>query len=99
MELIEGVVLDKTIDNSAMARVTNDAKILLINEELERKRTKAEAEIQISSPDQLSLYFDNESLAIRLKVENIINSGANVVISQRGIGNLAQSHLTKNYRR
>jgi archaeal chaperonin len=94
MELIEGVVLDKTIDNSAMARVTNNAKILLINEELERKRTKAEAEIQISSPDQLSLYFDNESLAIRLKVENIINSGANVVISQRGIGNLAQSHLT-----
>jgi len=95
MQLVEGVVLDKTIDNAAMARVINNAKILLINEDLERKRTKAEAEIQISSPDQLSSYFDNESLAIRLKVENIINSGANVVISQRGIGNLAQSHLAK----
>ena len=93
MQLIKGVVLDKTIDNSAMPRVTNDAKILLINEDLDRKGSKAEAEIHISSPDQLGSYFDNESLAIRLKVENIINSGANIVISQRGIGNLAKSHL------
>jgi chaperonin GroEL (HSP60 family) len=94
MQLIKGVVLDKTIDNSAMARVVNDAKLLLINEDLERKRTKAEVEIQINSANQMSSYFDNESLAIRLKVQNIINSGANVVISQRGIGVLAQYYLS-----
>jgi archaeal chaperonin len=93
MQLIKGVVLDKTIDNSAMARIINDAKILLINEELEGKRTKAEAEIQITSPGQIRSYFDNESLAIRSKVQNIINSGANVVISQRGINLVAQYHL------
>jgi archaeal chaperonin len=94
MQLIKGVVLDKTIDNSAMARAVNDAKLLLINEDLERKRTKAEVEIQINSANQMSSYFDNESLAIRLKVQNIINSGANVVISQRGIGVLAQYYLS-----
>ena len=94
MQLIKGVVLDKTIDNSAMARVVNDAKLLLINEDLERKRTKAEVGIQINSANQMSSYFDNESLAIRLKVQNIINSGANVVISQRGIGVLAQYYLS-----
>ena len=93
MRLIEGVVLDKTIDNSAMARVVNNAKILLINEDLDRKRTKAEAEIQIGSPAQVSSYFYNESLAVRLKVQNIISSEANVVISQRGIGDFAQSRL------
>ena len=93
MRLIEGVVLDKTIDNSAMARVVNNAKILLINEDLDRKRTKAEAEIQIGSPAQVSSYFYNESLAVRLKVQNIISSEANVVISQRGVGDFAQSHL------
>ncbi|MFL6367466.1 MAG: thermosome subunit alpha [Nitrososphaeraceae archaeon] len=93
MQLIKGVVLDKTIDNSAMARIINDVKILLINEELEGKRTKAEAEIQITLPGQIKSYFDNESSAIRLKVQNIINSGANVVISQRGINLAAQYHL------
>jgi chaperonin GroEL (HSP60 family) len=76
-----------------MVRVINDAKILLINEDLDRKGTKAEAEIQIGSPHHLSSYFFNESLPIRLKVQNIINSGANVVISQRGIGDFAQSRL------
>ncbi len=93
IQLIKGVILDKTIDNSAMSRSISDAKILLINEDLERKRTKAEVEIQINSPDQIKSYFDKESSAIRLKVQNIIKSGANVVISQLGISNLAQYYL------
>ena len=95
IQLVKGVVLDKTIDNSAMPRVINDAKILLINEELEGKRTKAEAEIQITLPDQIRSYFDTESLTIRSKVQNIINSGANVVISQKGINLVTQYYLAK----
>jgi thermosome len=95
IQLVKGVVLDKTIDNSAMPRVINDAKILLINEELEGKRTKAEAEIQITLPDQIRSYFDTELLTIRSKVQNIINSGANVVISQKGINLVAQYYLAK----
>ena len=95
IQLLKGVVLDKTIDNSAMPRVINDAKILLINEELEGKRTKTEAEIQITLPDQIRSYFDTESLTIRSKVQNIINSGANVVISQKGINLVTQYYLAK----
>jgi archaeal chaperonin len=95
IQLVKGTVLDKTIDNSAMPRAINDAKILLINEELEGKRTKTEAEIQITLPGQISSYFDTESLIIRSKVQNIINSGANVVISQKGINLNAQHYLAK----
>lgn len=95
VQLVKGVVLDKTIDNSAMPRAINDAKILLMNEELEGKRTKAEAEIQITLPDQIRSYFDSESLTLRSKVQNIINSGANVVISQKGINLVAQYYLAK----
>ena len=95
IQLVKGIVLDKTIDNSAMPRAINDAKILLINEELEGKRTKTEAEIQITLPGQIRSYFDTESLIIRSKVQNIINSGANVVISQKGINLVAQHYLAK----
>jgi archaeal chaperonin len=95
IQLVKGIVIDKTIDNSAMPRAINDAKILLINEELEGKRTKTEAEIQITSPGQISSYFDTESVIIRSKVQNIINSGANVVISQKGINLIAQYCLAK----
>jgi chaperonin GroEL (HSP60 family) len=95
IQLVKGVVIDKTIDNSAMPRRIENAKILLINEDLEGKRTKTDAEIRILSPDQIQAYFDKQSLILRLKIQNIINSKANVVISQKGINLLAQSHLAK----
>ena len=95
IQLVKGIVIDKTIDNSAMPRRIGNAKILLINEDLESKRTKTDAEIRISSPDQIQPYFDKQSLTLRLKVQNIINSGTNVVISQKGINLLAQSYLAK----
>jgi chaperonin GroEL (HSP60 family) len=95
IQLVKGVVIDKTIDNSAMPRRIENAKILLINEDLEGKRTKTDAEIRILSPDQIQAYFDKQSLILRLKVQNIINLRANVVISQKGINLLAQSYLAK----
>jgi thermosome len=95
IQIVKGVVIDKTIDNSAMPRRIENANILLINEELEGKKTKTDAEIRISSPDQIQAYLDKESLMIRLKVQNIIRSGTNVVISQKGINLLAQSYLAK----
>ncbi|HEX6027874.1 MAG TPA: thermosome subunit alpha [Nitrososphaeraceae archaeon] len=95
IQLVKGVVIDKTIDNSAMPRRIENAKILLINEDLEGKRTKTDAEIRILSPDQIQAYFDKQLLTLRSKVQNIINSRANVVISQKGIDLLAQSYLAK----
>ena len=52
-QLVKGVLIDKTIDNYAMPRMVENAKILLISEDLEGKRTKMDAEISISSPDQI----------------------------------------------
>jgi archaeal chaperonin len=95
IQLVKGVVIDKTIDNSAMPRRIENAKIILINEDLEGKRTKTDAEISILSPDQIQAYFNKQSLILRLKIQNIINSKANVVISQKGINLLAQSYLAK----
>ena len=95
IKLVMGVVIDKTIDNSGMPRLINNAKILLINEELDDKRTKTDAEIIITSPHQIQSFLTKESDMIKIKSQNIINSGANVVISQKGISLLAQHYLVK----
>ena len=94
-QLVKGVVIDKTIDNYAMPRMVENARILLINEDLEGKRTKTDAEVRITSPAQIQSYLNEEAFIIRLRVQNIINTGANVVISQKGIGLFAQHHLAK----
>ncbi len=93
--LVNGVVIDKTIDNSAMPRAIEKAKVLLIDEELEGKRTRIDAEITIDSPHQMQSFLDKEQLLTSSKVQTIIRSGANVVISQKGISTLAQNLLSR----
>ncbi|TLY06193.1 MAG: hypothetical protein E6K92_00025 [Thaumarchaeota archaeon] len=93
-QLVTGIVIDKTIDSSAMPRAVENAKIMLINDELESKRTRADAEIRITSPDQIKSYGEAEALMIKSKVRHIIDSGANVIFSRKGINTLAQHLLT-----
>ena len=93
--LVKGIVIDKTIDSSAMPQSIENAKILLTNEDLERRRTRTEAEISINSPEQMNLFLKQETNDILAKVKKIIDSGANVVISRKGIDSLAQEYLAK----
>jgi chaperonin GroEL (HSP60 family) len=93
MQLVSGIVLDKTIDSSAMPKHVNDAKILLIDEDLEGKRTKTDAEIRITHPSQLKVYSDAQTEMIRSKLQHIVDSGANVVLSRKGINTFSQNFL------
>lgn len=95
IQLVRGVVIDKTIDNSAMPRMTVDAKILLINEELDNERTRTDAEIIINSPAEMQEYISVENREVEEKARKIIESGANVVVSQKGISLLAQHYLSR----
>ncbi|HEY3094998.1 MAG TPA: TCP-1/cpn60 chaperonin family protein [Nitrososphaera sp.] len=94
-QLVLGIIVDKTIDSSAMPRAVENAKIMLINDELEGKRTRTDAEIRITSPDQIKSYSDAQTLMIKSKLQHITDSGANVVFSRKGINTLAQHLLTK----
>ena len=94
-QFIRGIVIDKMIDSSAMPRAVENAKIMLINDELEGKRTRTDAEIRITSPDQIKSYSDVQTLMIKSKVQHIIDSGANAVFSRKGINTLAQHLLTR----
>ncbi len=95
IELIRGTIIDKTIDSSAMPKTINDAKILLINESLETMRTKTEAEIEINSPEQMSQYHNQENNDLLGLVQNIVDSGADVVISRKGVNEFVQEALAK----
>ena len=95
IQLIKGTLIDKTIDSSAMPKYINDAKILLINEPLETMKTRYESEIEITSPKQMSQFLVQENNDLDHLVQNIVNSGANVVISRKGINDFVQESLSK----
>ena len=88
--LVRGTVIDKTFDASLRVKQIENAKILLTNEELDRSRTRTNSELNISSFDQLEKYKRSEYELLEIKVQNIIDSGANIVISQKGINKIVQ---------
>lgn len=94
-QLIQGIIIDKTIDSHSMLKMIKNAKIMLIDDELEGKRTRREAEIQITSPNDIQSYKQQENQMIKSKIQHIIDSGANVVISRKGINTFAQHILTQ----
>jgi chaperonin GroEL (HSP60 family) len=92
-QLIDGIILDKTIDSSSMPKSIENARILLIDDDLEAQYTKTQAEINVSSPEQYKLFVDVQSVDIMQKVQKVIDCGANVVICRNGISLLARTHF------
>jgi archaeal chaperonin len=94
-QLVTGIIIDKTIDSHTMQKTIKNARIMLIDDELEGKRTRVEGQIQITLRDDIESYKDQEMLMIKSKIQHIIDSGANVVISRKGINTFAQNILTQ----
>ncbi|MGB9928265.1 MAG: thermosome subunit beta [Methanosarcina sp.] len=94
-ELIRGMIIDKERIHPNMPQKVKDAKILLLNSAIELKDTEVDAEISITSPDQLQSFLDQEEQMLKNIVNKVIGSGANVVFCQKGVEDLAQHYLAK----
>jgi thermosome len=93
--LIKGIILDKEVVSPGMPKSVNDAKILLLQSALEIEKTEFDSKLQITSPEQIQQFLDEEEKMLRTMVQKIENSGANIVICQKGIDDMAQHFLTK----
>ncbi len=93
--IIQGIVLDKEIVHGGMPKKITDAKIALINTALEINKTETDAKINISNPQQMKAFLDEENRMLKTMVDKVIGSGANVVLCQKGIDDMAQHYLAK----
>ncbi|MGD0951103.1 MAG: thermosome subunit alpha [Methanotrichaceae archaeon] len=94
-QLVEGVVVDKERLHPNMPKKVTGAQIALLNAPVEIEKTEVDAKIEITSPDQLQAFLDQEEVMLKGMVENIVKTGANVVFAQKGIDDLAQHFLAK----
>jgi thermosome len=94
-ELIEGIVLDKEKIHPSMPSQVKEAKIALIDSAIEIKNTEIDAKIQITDPEKMQAFLEMEEKMLRMMVEKIVNAGANVLVCQKGIDDLAQHFLSK----
>ncbi|MCX6644035.1 MAG: thermosome subunit beta, partial [Candidatus Bathyarchaeota archaeon] len=93
--LINGIVLDKEIVHSGMPKRLEKAKIALIDASLEIEKTELDAKINIESPEQIEAFLKQEETMLKDMVEKILASGANVVVCQKGIDDMAQHFLAR----
>jgi archaeal chaperonin len=94
-KLIKGIVLDKEVVHGGMPKRIEKAKIALVNSALEIEKTEFDAKINISSPDQMKMFLEEENKMLKSMVDKIISSGANIAICQKGIDDVAQHYLAK----
>ena len=93
--LIRGILLDKEVVHPGMPKLVEDAKIAILDCPLEIEKTEFDAKINIENPEQMKAFIDEEDKMLRDMVEKIAKTGANVVIGQKGIDDLAQHYLAQ----
>ena len=94
-ELVNGVIIDKEVVHPGMPKRMQKAKIALLDTAMEIEKTEFSAEIKISNPQQMQSFLDEETKLMKDMVDKVAEAGANVVLCQKGIDEIAQSFMAK----
>ncbi|MDO8124824.1 MAG: thermosome subunit alpha [Candidatus Hermodarchaeota archaeon] len=92
---IEGIVLDKEVVHPGMAKRVKNPKIALIQSAFEVEKTEFTAKIDIREVSQMQAFLDEEERMLRDMVEKVKKVGANVVLCQKGIDDVAQHFMAQ----
>src|SRR5437660_1543312 len=88
-------LLDQGIVHTRMQKRLEDAKIALVDAPLEVEKTEFDAKINIENPEQMKAFLDEEEKMLKEMTDKISNSGANVLLCEKGIDDVAQHYLAK----
>jgi thermosome len=94
-ELVEGVIVDKERVDENMPFAVEDADVALFDGAIEVKETEIDAEVNVTDPDQLQQFLDQEEEQLREMVDHLTEIGADVVFVGDGIDDMAQHYLAQ----
>ncbi|MFC7325107.1 thermosome subunit alpha [Halorubrum rutilum] len=94
-ELVEGVIVDKERVDENMPFAVEDADVALFDGAIEVKETEIDAEVNVTDPDQLQQFLDQEEAQLREMVDHLTDIGADVVFVGDGIDDMAQHYLAQ----
>jgi thermosome len=94
-ELVEGVIVDKERVHDNMPYFKEDANVAVLDDDIEVKETEIDAEVNVTDPDQLNQFIEQEEQQLREMVDHLEEIGADVVFVQDGIDDMAQHFLAE----
>ncbi|KAK9771249.1 putative T-complex protein 1 subunit alpha [Seiridium cardinale] len=86
--LVKGYALNCTVASQAMPTSIQDAKIALLDINLQKERMKLGVQITVDDPQQLEEIRARESGMVIERIEMILKAGANVVLTTKGIDDM-----------
>ena len=93
--LVRGIILDKEVSHPGMPKRIENARIALVNSALEIEKPEFDTKLDITNPKQIQQFMDQETKMLRSMVEKVSDAGANVLICQKGVDDVAQHFLAK----
>lgn len=93
--LVEGIIIDKEIVHPKMPKRVEEAKVALVSNALEVKKTEFDAKINIETPDEIEAFLRQEEDMLRSMVDKVKEAGANVLLCQKGIDDMVQHFLAR----
>ncbi len=94
-QYINGVLIDKEVAHPGMPKSIKNAKIALLDLALEIEKTETDARIEITSPEQMQSFLQQEEKMLKDMAAKVTKSGANVLFVQKGVDDVAQHYLAK----
>jgi T-complex protein 1 subunit alpha len=86
--LVKGYALNCTVASQAMKTRITDAKIAVLDINLQKERMKLGVHVTIDDPAQLEKIRERESAIVLERIDMILKAGANVVMTTKGIDDM-----------
>uniref|UniRef100_A0A7S2UFZ6 T-complex protein 1 subunit epsilon n=1 Tax=Attheya septentrionalis TaxID=420275 RepID=A0A7S2UFZ6_9STRA len=95
-ELVNGIVIDKDFSHPQMAKVVKDAKMCILTCPFEPPKPKTKHKLDINSKEAYDKLYKYEQDYFKEMVQQVKDSGANMVICQWGFDDEANHLLLQN---
>merc|ERR1712047_47244 len=93
--LVDGYALNCTIAAQQMPRTVNKAKIACLDFSLQKVKMKMGVQLLVSDPDEPEKMRDRESDITKERIQKILDSGANVILTTGGIDDLCLKYFVE----
>merc|ERR1739838_1030682 len=93
--LVDGYALNCTIASHAMTKKVENAKIACLDFSLQKEKMKMGVQVLVSDPSKLEQIRQRESDITMERIQKILASGANVVLTTGGIDDLCLKYFVE----
>ena len=94
-KVIKGVVLNKDVVHSKMRRRIEKPRVVLLDCSLEYQKNESQTDVEITASTDFGKLLQLEEEYVKKMCENIIKVKPDIVITEKGISDIAQHYLQK----